>query len=274
MIAAVGRRSGAASAAVLDVSAQMPSRQDKLADRVTSIGTSGWSYDHWEPDLYPPGLPARNRLAHYAGAFSTVELNSSFYRWPRLSAFRGWQQRLPDGFRLSVKAPRGLTHGKRLYAPEAWVQRIASCWHELGDKRAVLLVQLAPAHARDDARLAYFLRTLPAWVRVAVEFRHPSWHDEDVFALLEACGAAYCVMSGAHLPCVLRTTAAFVYLRMHGPDDNHLYGGSYTYDNLAWWADRIWEWEDMGKDVYVYFNNDGYANAVRNAGMLRGIVGR
>lgn len=73
---------------------------------VTSVGTSGWSYDHRESELYPPGLPARDWLARYAGAFSTVELNGSFYRWAKPSAFRDWQ-RLPDGFRLSVKAPRG-----------------------------------------------------------------------------------------------------------------------------------------------------------------------
>ena len=241
---------------------------------VTSIGTSGWSHDHWEPALYSPGLPARYRLARYAEAFSTVELNSSFYRWPRPSAFRSWQRRLPNGFRMSVKAPRGLTHGKSLYAPEGWAQRIAACWHELGDKRAVLLVQLAPAHARDDARLAYFLQALPGWVRVAVEFRHSSWHHEDVFALLESHGAAYCIMSGAHLPCILRTTAAFAYVRMHGPDHDYLYAGSYSYDDLSWWADRAREWEQMGSDVFVYFNNDADANAVRNAGTLREILGR
>jgi len=93
---------------------------------------------------------------------------------------------LPDSFRLSVKAPRGLTHGRRLYAPEVWIERIGAGWHELGDKRAVLLVQLAPSHARDDARLAYFLRVVPNWIRLTAEFRHPSWHCEEVFALLEA----------------------------------------------------------------------------------------
>ena len=240
---------------------------------VTSIGTSGWSYDHWEPAFYPPALPARDRLARYSAAFSTVELNSSFYRWPRPAAFAAWQHRLPDGFRLSVKAPRGLTHGKRLYAPETWASRIAACWHELGGKRAVLLVQLPAAQSRDDARLGYFLRSLPGWVRVAVEFRHPSWQHEDVFALLERHGAAYCVMSGARLPCVLRATTDFAYVRMHGPDDHHLYAGSYSDGSLRWWADRIREWERLGKDVFVYFNNDGDAKAVRNASTLRALLG-
>jgi uncharacterized protein YecE (DUF72 family) len=100
-------------------------------------------------------------------------------------------------------------------------------WHELEDQRAVLLVQLVPSHARDDARLAYFLRLVPGWIRVAVEFRHRSWHCEEIFALLEAHGAAYCVMSGAGLPCILRATTHFASVRIHGPDHHHLYAGSY-----------------------------------------------
>jgi uncharacterized protein YecE (DUF72 family) len=241
---------------------------------VISIGTSGWSYDHWEPELYPPGLPAGRRLDRYAESFRTVELNSSFYRWPRPAAFASWRRRLPPGFGMSVKAPRGLTHARKLLEPEAWIERIAAGWHELGDRRAVLLVQLGPAQARDDARLDWFLAALPGWIKVAVEFRHPSWASEDVFALLAARGAAYCVMSGARLPCVLRVTAPFCYVRLHGPDDDHLYGGSYSDDSLAWWADRIREWAGQGTDVYAYFNNDGAANAVRNARTLRGMLGQ
>jgi uncharacterized protein YecE (DUF72 family) len=237
------------------------------------VGTSGWSYDHWDGVLYPPGTPSRDRLAHYVRRFGTVELNASFYRWPRTATFAGWRQRLPEGFALSVKAPRGLTHAKRLYAPEAWAERIAASWHELGDRRAVLLVQLHPAAARDDARLDFFLSLLPDWIRVAVEFRHPSWHDDAVFALLERHGAAYCVMSGAGLPCVLRATAPFVYVRLHGPDPVHLYAGSYPDGDLRWWADRIGEWAACGRDVYAYFNNDGHGHAVRNAETLRALVG-
>jgi uncharacterized protein YecE (DUF72 family) len=237
------------------------------------IGTSGWSYDHWESVLYPPGLPASKRLAHYTARFTTVELNASFYRWPRDTTFAGWRNRLPEGFAMSVKAPRGLTHAKKLYSPEVWVERIVRCWHELGDKRAVLLAQLPPDFARDDARLDYFLAALPHWIRVAVEFRHDSWDHPDVYTLLERHQTAYCIMSGANLPCILRATAPFVYIRMHGPDHQHLYGGSYSDDDLRWWADRIREWSGAGKDVYVYFNNDGGGNAVRNADTLRWLLG-
>jgi uncharacterized protein YecE (DUF72 family) len=125
------------------------------------IGTSGWSYGHWEPELYPPGLPPRDRLARYAA---------------------------------------------------------------------------------------------------------------EVLALLERHGAAYCVMSGAKLPCLLRVTAGFAYVRMHGPDHHHLYAGSYSDTDLRWWADRCREWDRSGHDVFVYFNNDGEANAVRNARNLRALV--
>ena len=241
---------------------------------VIRVGTSGWSYDHWHPELYAAGLAAGDRLACYAAAFCTAELNSSFYRWPRPSAFSAWRHRMPEGFLLSVKAPRGLTHGRRLYAPETWLQRIEAGWHELGGRRAVLLVQLAPSHQRDDARLAYFLRLVPDWIRVALEFRHASWQCEEIFALLEAHRAAYCVMSGAGLPCILRATTDVVYVRMHGPDHQRLYAGSYPDDDLRWWADRIQEWDAAGKDVLVYFNNDGDANAVRNARALRAMVNR
>jgi uncharacterized protein YecE (DUF72 family) len=116
------------------------------------VGTSGWSCDHWHPELYPDGLPG--------------------------------------GFRLSVKAPRGPTRARKLQARVTWLERIAAGWHELDGRRSVLLVQLAPALARDDPRLDYFLARVPGWMRVAVEFRHPSWHREEVFALLAARRAA------------------------------------------------------------------------------------
>lgn len=236
------------------------------------IGTSGWSYDHWENVLYPPRTAAKNRLAYYTGNFSTVELNASFYRWPKDATFAGWRERLPEGFLMSVKAPRGLTHARKLYEPEVWIERISSAWHELGPKRGVLIVQLAPTQERDDERLDYFLARLPDWIEVAVELRHQSWQHRDVYELLRRHGAAYCVMSGAGLPCILEATAPFVYVRLHGPDTGHLYAGSYSDRDLGWWADRIREWRDGGRDVFAYFNNDGEGNAVRNAWTLRRLL--
>jgi uncharacterized protein YecE (DUF72 family) len=236
------------------------------------VGTSGWSYDHWQGVLYPNGTPVRDRLQHYVPHYRTVEINSTYYRWPRDAAFTSWRRRTPDGFQVTIKAPRGLTHGARLYAPERWLARVARGVGRLREKLGVLLVQLPPSLAYDHPRLAFFLEQVPAWLRVALEFRHPSWHREEVFALLEQHRAAYCVMSGAHQPCVLRATAPFVYVRLHGPDHGHLYAGSYSHDDLRWWAERAREWAQQDRDVYLYFNNDGGGHAVHNAATLRHIL--
>ena len=237
------------------------------------VGTSGWSYDHWHGVLYPHGSPAHHRLDQYARRFHTVEVNSTYYRWPPAHRFVSWHRRLPEGFLMTVKAPLGLTHVRQLYGPERWLARIRRGLRYLGRKRGVFLVQLSPRFGYDYARLEYFLRQLPPWLRTAVEFRHPSWHRDDVFDLLARHGVAYCVMSGASLRCVLRATAPFVYARLHGPDPHHLYAGSYSDDDLHWWADRVREWTDTGRDVFVYFNNDGHGHAVRNADRLRQILG-
>ncbi|MHC2998689.1 DUF72 domain-containing protein [Microbacterium sp. HJ5] len=240
---------------------------------MTRIGTSGWSYDHWQDVLYPPRLAAAARLDRYREEFDTVELNASFYRWPPAARFASWRDRLPAGFELTVKAPRGLTHARRLLHPEPWIERIVAGLHELDGRRGPLLVQLHPAFERDDARLDWFLGALPSWTRPVIEFRHDSWTDAAVFGLLEKHGASYCVMSGAGLPCILRATAPIVYVRLHGPDPDHLYGGSYSDDDLRWWADRIREWEAAGHTVYAYFNNDGHGHAVRNARTLKELMG-
>lgn len=233
------------------------------------IGTSGWSYAHWAGVLYPEGLPVERRLDHYLPRFHTAELNASYYRWPSDASFAHWRRRLPDGFLLSVKAPGALTHVKRLFAPEQWLARISRSLARLGSRCGVLLVQLPPGAERDEPRLAYFLDRVPPGVRVACEFRNPGWHRDCVFDLLQKHGAGYCVISGARLPCVLRATADFVYVRLHGPDHHHLYAGSYSDDDLRWWAERIREWHAQGRDVFAYFNNDGGGNAVRNAVRLR-----
>ena len=240
------------------------------AGDMARIGTSGWIYPHWRGVIYRGDQ--RTWLDQYTAEFDTVELNGSFYRWPADARYAAWRDRLPDGFEMAVKASRGLTHARRLRDPEVWIERITRGLHALDGKRGPLIVQLHPSLERDDGLLDHFLTVLPDWTRPAIEFRHPSWHDEAVFAMLERHGAAYCVMSGAHLPCILRATADLVYVRLHGPDTRHLYAGSYSDDDMRWWADRIREWEAGGHEVFAYFNNDGEGNAVRNARTLKGML--
>lgn len=113
---------------------------------------------------------------------------------------------------------------------------------------------------------------MPAWIRVAVELRHPSWNDPGVYALLENRNAAYVVMSGAGLACIPRATTDLVYVRMHGPDPESMYAGSYPPKELRRWAKLISDWDAEGKDVWMYFNNDPHGYAVRNALFLRGLL--
>ena len=235
------------------------------------IGTSGWSYDHWENIVYPGGVKGPLRLDYYVKLFDTVELNSSFYNWPLDRVFFSWATRLPDHFILTVKAPRNLTHFQKLYKPEYWIMRIVRAISFLKEKMGVLLVQLPPSFGVDYPRLEYFLKMIPPEIRMAVEFRHHEWHQETTFQMLEQYNKAYCIMSGNHLACVLRATTDFVYVRLHGPDqaDQH---GCYSEENLNWWADRIREWHNMNKDVYVYFNNDFEGHAVRNAQRLKQLL--
>jgi uncharacterized protein YecE (DUF72 family) len=248
-------------------------RHPRLAPGEVRIGTSGWSYDHWREVLYPPGTTSRGRLDLYTEAFDTVELNTSFYHWPRVDSFRSWAARLPPGFLMTVKGPRGLTHSKGALDPARWTSRLVDGLSGLGDHAGPLLLQFPRDFARDDAHLALLLEALPPDRRAAVELRHPSWVDDEVFALLAAHDASYCVMSGAHMPCELRATSDQVYVRFHGPDPEQLYVGGYSDADIDWWAERISEWRGMGHSVLCYFNNDGGGHAVHDARRLRQRLG-
>lgn len=237
------------------------------------IGASGWSYNHWVGVLYPKSASSLERLDAYARCFRTVEVNNTFYRWPKDEVFSTWRERAPEGFVFSAKASRGLTQFRKLNNPESWLERMEAGLSRLGEKRGVTLYQLPPHFPRNLPRLDRFLSLVPSGHRLAVEFRHPTWNVEETFAVLERHGAAYCIMSGANLPCVLRATADFVFVRLHGPDPSHMYAGSYSEDDLRWWTDRISEWRSQRRDVYAYFNNDGHGHAVRNAVRLREMVG-
>lgn len=240
---------------------------------VVRIGTSGWSYDHWKGVLYPPGLPTARRLDVYAAEFDTVELNASFYRWPKPATFAGWRERLPEDFVMTVKASRGLTHARRLKEPEQWIERMAAGWAELGNRRGALLVQLHPAQERDDDRLDHFLTAMPDDIAVAMELRHRSWDAPAVYDILRRHSAAYVVMSGPGLPCIVTATAGLAYLRLHGPGDAAIYAGSYSAAELRRWAEQICVWDREGRDVLVYFNNDLGGHAVRNARQLSAVLG-
>lgn len=172
-----------------------------------------------------------------------------------------------------MKAPRGLTHAKRLYEPEAWIDRIRRSLALLEDRFGVLLVQLPPSMPRDDARLDYFLRTVPDQIPVAVEFRHDSWHTGAVFDLLERHRAAYVVMSGAGLPCILRATAASSTSVSTAPTTSTSTAAAMTTRRCRGGPIGSASGGRSGHTVFGYFNNDAGGNAFRNALTLKRFVG-
>lgn len=239
------------------------------------IGTSGWIYPHWRERFYPAHLPPSQWLVFYAQHFDTVEVNNSFYRLPKRETFERWRAETPDNFAFSVKASRFITHMKKLRDVGESLQRFFAATEGLGEKLRVVLWQLPPNLKADLERLASFLRQLPPHCLHALEFRHASWWQEQgVWRVLERFRAAHCVPILPTLPKELakRVTAPFVYLRFHGWDG--FYFGCFPDEELAWWAERIRQWQKQGLTVFAYFNNDANAYAVSNALTLKRLMKR
>ncbi|HEX3425618.1 MAG TPA: DUF72 domain-containing protein [Acidimicrobiales bacterium] len=231
------------------------------------VGTSGWQYRDWKGPFYPTGVKQADWLGFYAQHFATVEVNNAFYRLPEASLFSRWADQLPDGFVMAVKASRYLTHVKRLHDPEEPVQRLMSRARCLGPKLGPVLLQLPPnlpAHLGD---LAATLDAFGPDVRVAVELRHPSWFAddtaEDLKSLLTGHDAALCLADSPRRRTPRWRTAGWGYLRLH--EGRASPRPCYGRQALRSWASHLEELWGPGEDVYVYFNNDPGACAVRNA---------
>ncbi len=231
------------------------------------IGTSGWHYEHWRGLFYPEKLAKARWLEFYAGHFTTVELNNTFYRLPSENAFDTWRNSTPADFTFAVKVSRFITHIKRLKDVGEPVERFIARAGILGNKLGPLLYQLPPNMHRNDDRLESFLSTLPRGVRHVIEFRHESWLDEGVFAILRKYNVGFCVFDMPDVTCPIVATADFAYIRLHG--STGLYFSCYSDGELMSWAKRLKNLAQSLKAVYVYFNNDAEAYAVSNARTLR-----
>jgi uncharacterized protein YecE (DUF72 family) len=219
--------------------------------------------------VYPEGAPARTWFEHYACRFDTVELNATFYRLPAPSTVEAWAAQAPRGFCYAVKVGQFASHRRKLREPETWLGNHLDRAERLGPHLGPNLVQLPPRWRRDVPRLDDFLAAAPDHLRWAVELRDPSWLHDDVFATLERHGAALCLHDLLADHPWIRTTD-WTYVRFHGPNAlEEPYHGRYTGRRLWRVADRLGAWVDEGADVYAYFNNDWYGNAVVDAEWLR-----
>ena len=234
------------------------------------IGTSGWHYKHWKGLFYPAGMQARDYLDHYLRYFHTVEINNSFYRLPAYETFANWRASVPEGFVFAVKANRYITHMKKLKDPQQsfgnFMQQVVALEEKLGP----ILFQLPPRWHCDPARLQQFLEALPAGLQYTFEFRDPTWYNEAVYDLLRQHQAAFCIYDLEQQQSPVMVTAGFVYIRLHGPEGR--YNGSYSDEVLASWATAARSWQQQGRSVYIYFDNDIGGHSVADAQRLQNLV--
>jgi uncharacterized protein YecE (DUF72 family) len=234
------------------------------------IGCSGFYYKPWKERFYPPKLPQRKWFEYYCEFFNTVELNVTFYRFPKLEALQGWYERSPQDFKFTVKAPRLITHYKRFHNAQREITDFYNVVREgLKEKLGTVLFQLHPGIAYSEENLERILLTLdPAYSNV-LEFRHESWWNDAVLKALKHHHVTFCSISYPGLPDNVLKTSPVMYYRFHGVPK--LYLSSYDDAFLKNVSSEIEQHRNV-TDVYAYFNNDIEVAAVYNAKSLKAIA--
>ncbi len=245
------------------------------------IGTSGYSYDDWQPRFYPPGLPKGARFQHYAQRFGCVELNHSFYRQPAAAQSARLAAQAPPGFRFAIKVYGGITHDHAAATRgdfAAFAQGIAP--YVEADQLACLLAQFPASFRPTGSTRAFLARLREAWPQwpIAVEFRRRDWLTDQTLADLATLRLACCGVDEPALPGLMPPCAEYTaepgYLRFHGRNEakwyHHReawerYDYTYSLDELREWVPRIKTLSERADTLYVFFNNHYDAQAVTNA---------
>jgi uncharacterized protein YecE (DUF72 family) len=211
------------------------------------VGTSGYNYPEWRGTFYPEKFSTAKMLEYYAARFSTVEINYTFYRIPTEKLLAGWSAGTPDHFQFTLKAPRRITHDAKLQRCDDLVQSFCRIARTLGPKLGTLLFQLPPTFKKDVQVLWAFVELLPEGTRAAIEFRHPSWFDNETYDALRAKNVALCVADSEKLSTPVEITADYGYFRLRDE--------GYQQADIEKWADSIRKLEGVG-DVFVYFKHE------------------
>jgi uncharacterized protein YecE (DUF72 family) len=212
------------------------------------VGTSGYNYPEWKGSFYPQRLPAAKMLPYYAQRLNTVEINYTYYRMPNAKILKSWDDATPQVYKLTLKAPKRITHDARLRNCEEHVKFFTETAVKLGPKLGALLFQLPPAFKQDLAILDAFLALLPPGLCAAFEFRHGSWLNEEVYARLRERNLALCVADGTTMATPIVITADYAYFRLRDE--------GYTPQEISDWAHRIRAQTSACNDVYVYFKHE------------------
>ena len=229
------------------------------------LGTCGWSYKEWVGPFYKD----RNMLRHYARVFKTVEIDSTFYRYPSKGIVFGWSRYTPEGFLYSAKLPQLITHEKKLDLAEGVeedLQRFIELMEplQLNGKLACILIQLPPRFGYNPEVLEGFFKILPKDARFAAEFRNSSWMRTETWNLLQEYQVAYTIVDEPLLPPEVHVTADLAYFRWHGHGTRPWYNYRYAKEQLSPWGPKIRKTSEKVKKVYGYFNNHYHGYAVEN----------
>jgi len=210
-------------------------------------GTSGYAFKEWKGSFYPEDLKDDGMLGFYAGKFPSVEINNTFYRLPKEHVLREWAAQVPDAFTFAIKASQRITHHARL-KPEcaSAVEFLLTNTSVLGGRLGPVLFQLPPNLKKDVPRLQAFVDTLPSDRKFTIEFRNPTWFEDDVYEVLRGRGIAMCITEQPDFASPVVATAPWGYARLHRLD----------YDDaaLGTWAERLGA--QPWSEAYVYFKHD------------------
>jgi uncharacterized protein YecE (DUF72 family) len=212
------------------------------------IGTSGFQYKEWKGKFYPADLSPAKMLGYYAERFSTTEINYTFRHTPSLKSIENWRDNTLAEFRFAFKAPQSVTHFARLRDCAEKVAFFEQAISPMGRKLGPVLFQLPPNFKADLAVLKQFLAALPKGMRAAFEFRHASWFEDPVYAVLRKAKAALCIAEDEELATPAVATAKFGYLRLRRED----YRGA----DLKRWAAWIEKQAPQWNDVYIYLKHE------------------
>ena len=233
-------------------------------------GTMSWVYDDWRGAFYESGLSQAKMLEQVASVMDAVEVDATFYGFPRPSTLAAWKAQTPDGFRFAFKVPRAITHERRLIGStsEIAVDFGKLIDSEMGERNGALLLQLPPDFtATEYDALATFADTIASarsgvaglpWV---VEMRHASWLETNIAAYLTDRGMVCATTEKTDLGTPLR------YIRLLGTENSVARFDERQFDRsaeIAAWAKRI----DAARlaspePIYVFVRNffEGHAPA-------------
>jgi len=240
------------------------------------LGTSGWSYAEWEETLY---TRKQGKLTQYSSIFPTAEINSTFYALPKNEIVFGWTRHTPSNFKFSAKLPQTITHKKALDSSkgiESDLNLFLEVMKPLIDagKLICILVQLPPFLKINVDRPESFLTLIPkSSPAFAVEFRHMSWLQKDVFKLLEKYSTAYTIVDEPLLPPDVHVTSDFAYFRWHGRGSKPWFNYRYSEEELEESVKRVNEVVKKTDRIIGYFNNHFHAYAPENCLQIMKMLG-